>query len=1087
MFASLRNLQVLDLSDNLIINIEGDALRSVTSLKYLDLSRNPMQTLAAGFLCDAPGLEILLMQGTHFHGFPIHIFDCYGKLLNLSYIDFSDSLMHSIPHNAFRNIPNVQALNLTSNNINNSLILRDAFVGLTQLVSIDFTENDLTSIPETLCIHAPQLRYLYMCENRLTVFDFQAIEACQNLLFLDLSHNDIKSLVGAIELPSPLLTLRVSKNFISELSDDGFLRGAGNLTTLDLSMNIINRISANAFQGLSSLQKLDISDNSLKNSTLPPFSLLQSLTELDISVNSFNTIQSGFFNGLNNLKVLNLSRNDLELLQDRAFDGLGRLTTLDLRHNHILKFPDGVFSPLTGLKTLLLSQNRILTLDTVNFPKSIVTLDIEENRLEHFPNSLSDTNVKEVNLDFNEISVLAMSPTMNFSSITSLSLFRNRLRNFEENSFQTFTNLQHLNLSDNHLVLNLSRDYFGGADSLITLDLSRNAIQSINGMFATFTSLYKLQTLDLSRNPITHVKNLIPQLLNMNAFQDISLQNIYLSFCNISHVSVDVFDGFPFLNWVDLSGNKLTGIKPFKTPSLNTIYKLTRNPFQCSCSMRWLTENNIKMNDAWISTHHYVVDNCIVFPKNYTMKIREVPKFNFLCKTQDECPEKCSCLGTSESNNTAVSICTAVTRVPHEIPRTSVRIYLDGNSLSILNFTKRIHDSFLTEELYINNSNVKFLSRDFFRPFIALKKLVLSDNNIEKLPMNIFADLKNLEELYLRNNSLQTFISEDMPAAKDLKLLDISHNKISHLDPSVLENMIGKIYLNWIFIGSNPYICNCQNQALRYWIDEHISRILDRDSVFCQNNRELLRIEKEYFTCVTDTATLSSSQKKITVTSVILVCALLLVFVSCFYFRRDIIAVMGTKLNIKCLRHKYDDHKVYDVFLMYDFNDPKGSDWTNKELLPRLIQNGYKFTTSESVDLANSLLLTVNTNLQDSKCAVFVVTKYISNNQYCMNCFRVAFRHAQEHANFRLIVVVVGDIDHSILEPELRKRLSTGNYITARSRFVWERLAYELPEKRHRLEPFSHDNEGEEFDTGVIVYKAAGPGCTDEYDSVQIR
>jgi hypothetical protein len=503
--------------------------------------------------------------------------------------------------------------------------------------------------------------------------------------------------------------------------------------------------------------------------------------------------------------------------------------------------------------------------------------------------------------------------------------------------------------------------------------------------------------------------------------------------------------------------------------------------------MRWLTETSIEINEAWIATNHYMVDECIVFPKNYTMKIREVPKFNFLCKTQDICPENCSCLGTSETNNTTVSKCTDITRVPNDIPSTSIRIYLDGNSLSNLTFTKQIHDSFLTEELYINNSNVEYLTREFFRPFIALKKLILSDNIIGRLSLNVFADLKNLKELDLRNNTLSAFRSEDMPTSPSLKMLDISHNNIRHLDSDVLEKIIEKINLRWLFIGNNPWVCNCQNQALRQWIDDHISLVLDRDSVICANNkREMLYVKYAYFTCVTDKDKVSSSQKGTIVTSVILVCVLLLVFVSCFYFRRDIIAFMGTKLNIKCLRHKYDDHKVYDVFLMYDFNDPKGSDWTNKELLPRLNQNGYKFTTSESVDLTNSLLQTENTNLQDSKCAVFVVTKYISNNQYCMNCFRVAIRHAKEHANFRLIVVVVGDLDHSILDPELRKCLATGNYITARSRCVWDRLRFELPEKRLRLEPFCHDNDGETADTDV-VFRAARPGCSDEYDTVQIR
>ncbi|XP_062590140.1 toll-like receptor Tollo [Saccostrea cucullata] len=1087
MFASLRNLQVLDLSDNMISHIEGDALKSVTSLKYLDLSRNPMetQTLAAGFLCDAPGLEILVMQGTRFHGFPLHIFDCNEKLMNLSYIDFSDSLMHSIPHNAFKNIPNILSLNLTSNNINNTLIQRDAFVGLTKLVSVDFTENDLTSVPVTLCAHAPELQYLHMSENRLPLFDFQAIHSCKNLLFLDLSHNDIRNLVGRIISPSPLRSLRISKNFITELPTEGFLYEARNLTTLDLSMNSIKHVSRKAFDGLSSLKKLDLSDNLLNISSFPLFPQLQILEELDVSVNSFRKIQSGFFEGLKSLNVLNLSRNDLEVLESNAFDGLKSLTILDLRNNRLSGFEDSVFSVLKNLKTLYLTQNRIISLDQVRFPSFLGTLNAANNRLEHFPPSISNTNIKEVILDNNEMTSFSVSPNSNFSSITSLSLSNNLIKTLIENSFKTFSNLKQLNFSRNCLALNLSRDYFNGADSISTLDLSNNRIQNINGMFSTFESLSKLQNLYLYKNPITRVHNLIPELLDMNAFTEISLENIYLSFCNISHVSVEAFDGFPNLNLVDLSGNELTVIKPFKTSNPNTVYNLTRNPLECSCAMRWITERGIKVGDQFISTNSYKVDFCTVYPYNYTMKVRDVEKIDFLCKTQDECPTKCVCLGISETNNTTLVKCSNVTSVPAGIPRTSLQLFLDGNSLYNLNFTTGVDDHFLTEELYINNSHVELLTRDFFRPFQNLKKLVLSNNYIKKLENDVFSELKNLEEMHLRNNSLKRFGSKTLPISKQLKLLDISYNQIKFLDSEVLEAILEKRHLRRIYIGNNALVCNCRNQALRYWMDEHRSRIFDRESIKCENNQEMSHVRLQRFTCAAEKQT--SLHKGIIVTSVILVSLVFLGFVSCFYFRRDIIAVIGTKLNINCLRHEYDQVKVYDVFLMFDFNDPKGCDWSNKELLPKLNNSGYKITTSDSKDLAKSLLETENTKLRDSKCALFVVTKYICNNQYYMNCFRSAQKYARENHRFKLIIVIVGDIDHSILEPELRKTLSTGNYITARSRCVWERLAFELPKRQFLLQPFAHENEVDESETAVIVYSAAGPGRTEERETVEIK
>ena len=1074
MFTSLRNIQVLDLSDNLISTMEGEALKSVTSLRYLDLSRNPMQSLHAGFLCDASALEILLIQGTHFHDFPIHIFDCTVKLKNLSYLDFSDSLMHSIPHNAFKNIPNIKLLNLTSNNINNSLIQRDAFVGLRKLLTIDFTENDLTLIPETLCEHAPEVQYLHMAENRLKSFNFQSIDSCSHLMFLDLSHNDIVNLFGEISNPSTLQILKVSKNFIKTLPMSGFLRGAGNLTALDLSMNTLYFITQNAFHGLFSLRKLDISNNMLKNSSTPLFGSLRSLEELDLSVNNYIKIRSGFFDGLHNLTVLNLSRNDLELLEDRAFDGMTNLQVLDLRHNFLATFQDRVFSTTTNLKTLLLSQNKILSLDNVIFPKSLITLNVDENRLEHFPASFSNTNVQEVNLDSNEITTLPITPAMNFSQITSLTMSHNRIKTFSEHFFQTFANLKHLNLSNNHLMLNLSRGFFSGAISIVTLDLSDNLIQEINGMFATFESLENLRELILSYNPINRIHNLIPLLLDTNAFREASLRQIYLSSCNISFVSDEAFDGFPSLTLVDLSHNQFTEIKPLKTGSANPIFNLSGNVFECLCGMRWLTEPEVEYGDQWIPTNRYHVDDCVVLPENYSMRIKEVPKMDFLCTTRDSCPEKCQCLGISETSNTTVTKCSDIDEIPEGIPMTSMRIYLDGNRLRNLTFTSAFEGEFQTEELYVNGSAVQILTRDFFQRFKKLKKLVLTENKIDHLPEDVFSDLLDLEELHLRNNSLQVFDSEFFPESSKLMLLDISHNEITYLESELLGMIIERKHLRRIYIGNNAFICNCQNQALRNWIDEHRSRIFDRNSVFCENNREMILVSPKYFTCARASFVQSSNQKGLVLTAIILVCAMLLALATCLYFRRDILAVLGTKLTLNCLRHHYEEHKVYDVYLMYDFNDAKGSDWSNRELIPMLYQLGFKVSTPDSQDHVNNILEAdvENTKVQDSKCALFVVTKHAGNNQYYMNSFRIAEKHAREQGKFKIIIVVVGDIDYSILEPEIRKLMSSGDYITARSRCAWERLTYELPERRFRLEPFSEDSEVGVSDTDIIIFNA---------------
>jgi hypothetical protein len=62
--------------------------------------------------------------------------------------------------------------------------------------------------------------------------------------------------------------------------------------------------------------------------------------------------------------------------------------------------------------------------------------------------------------------------------------------------------------------------------------------------------------------------------------------------------------------------------------------------------------------------------------------------------------------------------------------------------------------------------------------------------------------------------------------------------------------------------------------------------------------------------------------------------------------------------------------------------------------------------------------------------------------------------------------------------------LSKGQYITARSRSVWDRLLYELPNPELGIHSVRGDDDVSEND--VIIYSATS-NTLDEYGSVTIR
>nr|VZI34083.1 unnamed protein product [Spirometra erinaceieuropaei] len=134
----------------------------------------------------------------------------------------------------------------------------------------------------------------------------------QQLVVLDLSHNDIESMDG-LERLSNLEALSLSANCIKVMSD---VRGLTKLQFLDLKRNKISRI-----EGVSehpSLRVLCLSENRLTR--LSGVTNMPYLREIDLRENQIQTLDPLF--GMDRLRRVFLSNNRIE-----RWEGLGGLTT----------------------------------------------------------------------------------------------------------------------------------------------------------------------------------------------------------------------------------------------------------------------------------------------------------------------------------------------------------------------------------------------------------------------------------------------------------------------------------------------------------------------------------------------------------------------------------------------------------------------------------------------------------------------------------------------------------------------------------------------------------------------------------------
>lgn len=1066
-FKDLVNMETLDLSDNSIVSIEGETLKGITALRFLDLGRNPVRDLPGGLLCDVPRLEVLTMENTRLNAFPAHVFDCGTQFSNLTYIDLSEGEIASMVPDSLKNIQSLKSLNLSSNSLSN--IPARTFLNAKNLEYLDLSRNDFVTFPEGICEPTEYLKHVRLNENHFGILNMTNFQECTNVTYLDISFNQIRKIFGNINTTMSVNHLNLSHNFIQDLGDR-FLGSLAKLAVLDLAKNEIKRISPNAFRGLPSLTSLNVSSNGISNMSLlkVTFQPMENLTSLYLTDNSLHSLSDGLFEPLVKLQNLDLSRNLLNTLESHSFKGLVSLTNLSLSKNRITNLPSDIFQSLRVLKYVDLSFNLLVQFDDIVLPSVTLYLNLSHNILETFPNSVGRTNVVTFDLNANSISRLSRVPMLFLESVKFLDLSMNKLSEIENGAFKGLDNVEILNLSFNQLGVNLSLDIFKGASKIIHLDLSHNNVTNVDFMFS-YGTLDNVESLTLANNPIYGVTDMMNKLANMPSP---ALRSLDLSRCRIRNVSVVAFKGFLNLGSVDLSENRIEVFDPLET-KVGAQFSLLSNPLVCSCVMAWLAESYVVVDGNRLSTHDYKVDMCQIYPKGFNVSLRNVNKNDFLCRTEVGCDSSCQCFSRDRNGPITTVVCTdGLTGPPSLIPTSTIYLHLDGNNFPELTVDLSGGRSMLVAELYLNLSGIREIGVNVLSRYKSLVRLDLSHNRItDILPLTFQHQIK-LTYLNMSHNFLTTLTTDYFKGLEELRSLDLTYNEFQIFDSISLTELSRFQNAFWVLLGQNPYSCTCANSNFRHWLDVYSNRVQDRREVKCERDgREIKSVSRERFKCLgMDNTSKPGGDSGLIIAAVVTVVVVASLGAAMFYYKRDLMAVLYTKLHIGCLRPPADKTKHHDAFVVYDTNNTPCSEWVRLMFMNKLERKrNYRFIFPDRARLLQSVADVESDQLYDCKCAVFVVSSSFMNNNWTTECFRKAWFYSLENNKFRVILVIFGDIDFGAVVPEMMQCLRKGNYITARSRSVWDRLIYELPDP-HVNAGIRHDDDVSESD--VILYNA---------------
>ncbi|ONK75025.1 uncharacterized protein A4U43_C03F12550 [Asparagus officinalis] len=351
-------------------------------------------------------------------------------------------------------------------------------------MTLNFSHNNLSGpLPENFLTNSVNLQSLDLSFNNLwnTISGIQFQNSCANLIQFDISMNQMTGMIPSyLSNCTNLKTLNLSYNsFIGEIPES--FANLRTLERLDLSNNHLSgSIPSGLGNACGSLLYLKLSTNNISGSIADSFFSCSLLQFLDLSSNNLSGQFPSSISSCKNLKIADLSSNKLtgELPPD--------ICSLDASLEE-LRIPDNL---ITGKIPPQLSKcSKLRTIDiSINYlhgpiPSELGQLEELEQLMLWFnsidgeiPSELGQCGkLKNLILNNNFISGEIPSNLLNCSNLEWISLTSNMIGGRIPREFGRLSRLAVLQLANNSLTGEIPVE-LGNCSSLVWLDLNNNRL-----------------------------------------------------------------------------------------------------------------------------------------------------------------------------------------------------------------------------------------------------------------------------------------------------------------------------------------------------------------------------------------------------------------------------------------------------------------------------------------------------------------------------------------------------------------------------------------------------------------------------------
>jgi len=621
-FLGLTRLKSLNIKSeaNGVLTFTRGSFEGLANLQRLDISENSVRLIEKGVLCSLPNLVFLNLS--------------YSDLKSISDLGMSTAVSQA---NCLRNVQN-----------------------------LDLKGNKLAAVTSQEMFNFPSVRKIDLSLNLMRHLDENTFEFTKELVDIDISNNQLSTLLPSIFTSSKLIRLSVANNSITSLPAQVFANQE-NLQYLDLSGNILtsSEIKPNLFAGLSNLLELDLSQNQLDKLRKKLFWDLESLEKLRISHNKIREIPNKLFKSQSKLKTLSLSKNLLTQLTTDALLGIELLNHLMLDNNLLEEIDEQVFTNLSSLSLLDLSNNNLLNVPkSLRFLRNLKSIDLSRNFISDLQ-GIPLPQLWRLNLSKNKIGNVSATALKELISLQILDLSNNNIEEVERGAFDFFDftkliravrldgnylermdslfhqlpNLTWLNISDNRIEV---FDYAMVPRNLLWLDIHKNRIQSLENYFGIDDGT-TVQHIDAGFNCISNIGPLnVPK----------SVEILLLNDNDITEVAPYTFFEKSKLKKVDLTVNKMSAIDRNSLRISTELFNqpkffLGGNPVECDCEMVWfktINDKNAIQNLPFIADLESIYCKLPYSREQTFAPLVDASPLDFLCSYKTHCFALCHCL-----------------------------------------------------------------------------------------------------------------------------------------------------------------------------------------------------------------------------------------------------------------------------------------------------------------------------------------------------------------------------------------------------------------------------------------------------------